>query len=116
MCFGNSNDDSPIPLSLSKLSEAVSVTPAAAVLGLVGLEANSVAKLSNRNLLAAAPFPDPDDTEMAESVEARFCVVEVSILLMCRRFHEKNDPCSINIFLLLMKLHLPPLGEESKDA
>ena len=88
MCFGNSTDDSPIPLSLSKLSEAVSVTPAA-VLGLVGLEANSVAKLSNRNLLAA-PFPDPDDTEMAESVEARFCVVEVSIFVDVSPFPRKT--------------------------
>ena len=114
MCFGNNNDDSPIPLSLSKLSEAVSVTPAA-VLGLVGLEANSVAKLSNRNLLAA-PFPDPDDTEMAESVEARFCVVEVSILVDVSPFPRKNGRCSINVFLLLIELHLPPLGEESRDA
>ena len=39
--------DSPIPLSLSAKSE-VSVA-----LGEVGLEANSVAKLSNRNRLAA---------------------------------------------------------------
>ena len=96
MCFGNCNDDSPIPLSLSKLSEAVSVTPAA-VLGLVGLEANSVAKLSNRNLLAA-PFPDPDDTEMAESVEARFCVVEVSIFVDVA-VSTKNGRCSINVLL-----------------
>ena len=64
--------DSPIPLSLS----AVSVS----VLGEVGLEANSVAKLSNRNRLAGS-WPATTEAAALASLQPEARLVAVSIVL-----------------------------------